>query len=328
MKCRVILFIIFQGFSINLYAQSPSASDIFIGEIKRSANGLSVVNLKQVTDNVEYTNQPYFFDDKHLYFTQEVKGVDGQASQMDIFRYDVSSNQSTNLTNSSDSEYSATPTPDGVGFSVIKVNSANKQELWQITFSGKPKQQLANAIEPVGYQVWMQDDKVLLFVLGEPHTLRMVDPFNPDDAGHVIAESIGPSLHRMPHTQGYTFTVEAKENTNSNSHDRSKATHKMTKGQGASLWLYSPLTGKKQALTNLPVGATYYAWTPNSELLSTDENKLLAMPFLVNRNKRSGLPVESTVFSEVEIEGKACKKGISRLAVSPYDEKIALVCVR
>ncbi|MFC3120311.1 TolB family protein [Agaribacter flavus] len=280
------------------FAQTPPASDIYVGELTRDDKGLRVVNLERLTHTDSYTNQPYFFDDFTLYYTEQV----GQ--QTDIFRYDFQSKETSNLTQSTDSEYSATPMPNGDGFSVVKVDQEGKQELWQFSFAGDKIKHLAPSIEPVGYHLWTRDDKVFLFVLGEPNRLLLIDPSDTDGTASEIDNNIGASLYAMPNTRGYTYTTSRSGNDDT-----------------LILRWYSALSNERQVLTKLPKGAKYFTWTPSAELLTTDKGALVAMPFLVQ-----GKRIESTVYSKVLIEGEACQRSVSRIAVSPYNEKIALVC--
>ncbi|MGQ8364073.1 TolB family protein [Glaciecola sp. 1036] len=295
---RFLGAIFLSTFSLLGQAQTPPGSDIYIGAIERGENGLTINGLTKVTDNPEYSNQPYFFSEKTLYFTQEIDG------QMDTMRYSIQDKSVKNITQSSESEYSPTPTPDGEGFSVIKVNAEGKQELWQIGFNGLPMKHLSPAIEPVGYHVWTMQDKVLLFVLGEPHKLKLADPFIETDEGVSIASSIGASLFAMPNTFGYTYSV----------HEEDKAPE---------LWWYSPSTQTQKRIGQLPKGANYYAWGPTSELFTTDNGQLVSMPFIVDREE-----IVFTAFKPVVIKSEYCQSGVSRIAISPYEEQIALVCNR
>ena len=284
------------GLTVNAYAQE--ASDIFIGNLHRTQNGIQVDALLPVTNTPDYSNQPYFFDDSTLYFTQAING------QMDILKYQIDIGTTQNVTNSSDSEYSPTPTIDGMGLSVIKVNSQGEQELWMLDFSGQPQTHLSPSIEPVGYHAWTTDEKVVLFVLGEPHTLRYADPFNRQDEGAILATNIGASIYPVPKTTLISYSVTQVD-------------------KGDRLFSFNPDNGEQRFLVELPLNAAYYAWTPRTELLTVKSGKLMVMPFMVTPE---GLV--HTAYSQVNIQSPHCQHGITRIAVSPFSERIALVCNR
>ncbi|MEM0909629.1 MAG: hypothetical protein AAGJ37_01565 [Pseudomonadota bacterium] len=296
---RIWLFSLLSLVAGYCYAEQPT-SNIYLGQVDRSDNGIKVVDVVAVTDNPEYTNQPYFFDEGTLYYTQEIKEND--ASQTDIFKYDIAEKSSSNVTQSIESEYSPTPMMDGTGFSVIRVNGDDKQELWKIGFDGQTKMHLVPAIEPVGYHAWTREDKLLLFVLGEPHELVLADPARPDEEGLQIATNIGASIFEMPLTLGHTYTIEDE------------------KGAAPLFW-FDPYSNSTVNIGSLPNNAKYYAWSSRAELFTTDNNKLVTMPFIVN-----GQEIIYTAYSKVQVDSPHCQSGISRIALSPYNDKIALVC--
>src|SRR4051812_9271744 len=112
------------------YAQTPSApsptpttppsSDIVIVEIKKHhdfkthADELSFGAPKRITDFVGYNNQPYFMADG-----RSVLYTSNRNKQTDIYRYDVASGKTTQVTDTSESEYSPTLMPDGKNISVV-----------------------------------------------------------------------------------------------------------------------------------------------------------------------------------------------------------------
>ena len=114
---------------------------------------------------MDYDNQPHFLpgDRSFLYSSQ-------RAGQSDIYRFDLGTGSSTQLTRTAESEYSATPLPDRQRFSVIRVEPNGKQRLWSFRLDGTNPVLLVEGLEPVGYQAWPSPDQVVTFVLGSPAT--------------------------------------------------------------------------------------------------------------------------------------------------------------
>lgn len=266
---------------------------------KLSAPSINLSGFHKITDTPSYSNQPYFMkSDNALAYTQAI--ATETAEQMDIFIYDFALEKSRNVTGSSTSEYSPTPTPDGQGMSVIRVNAEGKQELWYVQLNdGKAKQNLLPAVEPVGYHAWDGDDKVLLFVLGEPHTLRLATVNQETDQGRVLDTNIGPSLWKIPHTQLFSYSKELSDN----------------------IWqLRSVNTTNKQtaALVDMPKGSYYYAWSPKGYAVTAVGSKLYQWEY--DSSSKDWLQ-----FADLSEE---CSAGISRLSFSEKGDRIALVCNR
>ncbi|TMN70558.1 hypothetical protein CWB85_15060 [Pseudoalteromonas sp. S1727] len=160
------------------------------------------LQVSRITNNDVYNNQP-LLTQAGIYFTKEVQ-TDGQ-SQTDLAFYDFSNQQVVNLTNTAVSEYSPTLTPDGDALSAIVVEADGKQKLWQYPFDHNvPPSRIFEWIEPVGYHAWGPKNDMVMFILGEPHTLQytQVTAAKPT----VVAHNIGRTL-TFNHTLGvYTFS--------------------------------------------------------------------------------------------------------------------------
>jgi len=270
-------------------AQLEKASEVII----------NLSSFRKISNTPSYTNQPYFINnDSALAYTQMVTA--DSTSQTDIFVYDFATDTSKNLSNSLTSEYSPTPTPDGKGLSVIRVNAEGKQELWNLGIEdGLATQNLLPAIEPVGYHVWDGLTKVLLFVLGEPHTLRLANINQQTEQGRVLDTGIGPSLWAIPSSSLYSYSKQVDATT----------------------WQLRAVDTEKKttaALVAMPVGSYYYAWSPEGYAVTAVESKLYQWHYA------SG----ATKWTEFADLSDTCSAGISRLSFSQKGDQIALVCNR
>ncbi|MBO1256017.1 hypothetical protein J3L16_10000 [Alteromonas sp. 5E99-2] len=235
--------------SLSFGSKGQVASDLIlvsISDIKDHRH----FSVTRITDNEEYSNQPYFTPSgEGVYFTQAL-GKD--AAQTDIFYYNLTDKTSTNLTHSAGlSEYSATPTSKG--FSSILVDEAGKQWLWSFSSEGKSLGKLHPA-EPVGYHVWEKPETALAFVLGEPHTLQRLYS---NGSASIIDSNIGPSLWSIPNQNAVSYTKEFGGDNN--------------------LWLMSLAEGKAKAskLTIMPNNVTYYTWLKDGAVLTAQGPQLL-----------------------------------------------------
>jgi hypothetical protein len=132
---------------------------------------------------------------------------------------------------------------------------------------------------------------VYVFVLGQPATLRQADPAR--GTATIVASDIGRSIFRIPGRHAVSYIQ--RDST------------------GGMIRALDPGTGAVSDLVRLPAGAEFYAWTPDGEILSASGNQLLRW--------RAGQPTWEVVaqFSEPGL------RKISRLAVSPKGDRIALV---
>jgi hypothetical protein len=298
--------LVMSGLSTSAIAQQ--ASDIYVAKLN-FWHKQPITDLVQVTDTKRYSNQPYFFDSQHLYFTQaEPINREGDDLQMDIFVYQLNDESIKNLTNSAESEYSATPVPNTSGMSVIRVNEQNKQELWKIDAKGKASEHLVPAIEPVGYQVWVNAHQLLLFVLGEPHTLQLVDTKTPNALGKVIDSNIGASLYQFEQSDWFLYSKM----------DESKMDGKNM------LKAYHAKDGVTENIVELPERSSYFSVSATGHVVTSDGDTLYHRQII---KKGKSLQAQGA-WTPIKIDSKACQNGISRTAISHFGDKIALVCNR
>lgn len=196
MALAVSFSLVFIG---SVFASTFPSSQIYLAT--ELENGIKV---KPITGAKGYHNQPLVTEDG-IYFTQSVG--DGDKSQMDLFFYDFNKASAENLTNSPVSEYSPTLYPHEAGLSSIVVEADGKQKLWFYPFdkSQTPKR-IFDHIEPVGYHAWGKTEDLVMFILGEPHTLQYTDL-----TGHlpkVVAGDIGRSLAYNEKRELYSFTYQ------------------------------------------------------------------------------------------------------------------------
>ena len=160
---------------------------------------------RNITNREGYDNQPAFTDGGRAILFTLIR----EDNQADIYKYNISSGSSTKITDTKESEYSPTVTPDGNHISVIRVEADSTQRLWKFPLNGGAPSLVLEKIKPVGYHVWVDGGTVLVFILGTPNTLQIVDLKSENAA--VISENVGRSLHRRPGQQKFTFVHKLSE---------------------------------------------------------------------------------------------------------------------
>jgi WD40 repeat protein len=266
-------------------AQPPPGTDVWLARV--AADG-SITQPINITNRDGYDNQPAFTPDgKAILFTRR----DGE--QTDIWAYDFTTRSSelTRITNTPESEYSPTVTPDGSGISVIRVEADGTQRLWQFTRDGQSPTLILKDIKPVGYHAWGPDGQLALFVLGNPNTLQVAD--SRTGRARVVAQRIGRSVHRIPGRQ--TISVLHIE--------------------GDMRWI-KELDVRTRALRPLvraiDSGEGDYVWTPDGAILMSDGKTLM----------RWSVGTDWTPVADLAPMGLA---GVTRMAVSPDGKWLAMV---
>src|SRR6266705_632278 len=185
-------------------AAAPPASDIFIVDVV-SRNGKMKLGLPvKITSWVGYNNQPSF-----LPGGQSILYTSIRDKQADIYRYDISSHTTSQITKTPESEYSPTLMPDGKSISVVRVEADGAQRLWKFPLAGGEPSMILENIKPVGYHLWIDDHTLALFILGKPNTLQLVDLRT--GKAEVIADNPGRILRRIPNENRFSFVQKVSD---------------------------------------------------------------------------------------------------------------------
>jgi len=277
------------GDTANVAADTPPGTDIWLARLERGAEGsLAVVEPVDVTARPGYDNQPSFLPDGTAFrYT-----VIDSAGQADIWLHDMEGGSNRAVTSTApESEYSATPLPGG-GFSAIRVEADSTQRLWRFDDDGGGAAVLFPDIQPVGYHAWVDATTAVLYVLGEPATLRVA---RLGVAGATtVANDVGRSIQRIPGTAAVSYVQRLE--------------------RGATeIRRLDPASGASGPIVAGLEGGDFHAWTPDGVLLQALEGKLFAFR-----------PGTDSAWREVA-DLSALGIALSRLAVHPDGTWIALV---
>jgi WD40 repeat protein len=270
---------------------APPGTDIFLADLQTLGSRVEVGAPVNVTHRPGYDNQPFFLPQGGGFLYTAV--VDGQS---DIFRHDLATGRRTRITATPESEYSPTPLPDGSGFSAVRVEADSTQRLWRFDWDGSHPALVLPGVKPVGYHAWGGSNvhSVALFVLGQPATLQIADTRS--GTATPAARDIGRGLQRVPGRPAVISFVQ--------------------KGADSS-WSVAEIdlsTRQVRVLVPTLKGVDLYAWTPDGLLLMAQGTKLYQWN-----------PARSADWAEVADFASAGLRNITRLAVSPGGDHLALV---
>lgn len=263
---------------------AQGGTDILVLPFRELGDRVTVGAPVNVTRRAGYDNQPAFTRDGTAILFTSTRG-DGQA---DIWRVPVDGGAHARVTDTPESEYSATPIPDGTGFSVIRVERDSTQRLWRFDDDGTSPALVLRALRPVGYHVWV-GVTLGAFVLGSPNALVLVDART--ERADTLARNIGRALVRVPGRDAFTFLQ-----------------------QGADTNWISEVDVRTRAIRRVvpaPRGADYHLWTPGGRLVTAVGTRLL-----LRVGDRWDLLAD---FAALGV------RDLSRLALSPRGDRLAVV---
>ncbi|MBS1680914.1 MAG: hypothetical protein JST48_04310 [Bacteroidetes bacterium] len=279
------------GFFLTLNAFAQTGSEIYLFDLRIRKENVSISGGKNITNHPGYDNQPFFhFDEPIIYYA-----AFDENNRSDIKYFNYKTEKTTQLTQTTEREYSPTLTLDEQYVSCIIQRDNNAQDLGKYPVEGGLPTVIISSLM-VGYHVWTDNSHVALFVLdpnGQQNELHYF--LLPTQSDTLLATNIGRSLHKVPDEPAFSFV------------------HKISEKE----WVikkFNTITKKISTVATTLPGNEDLCWTPDGKLLVSGGAKI----FWLN-------PKEDVVWREVEIDLPAPLKGFSRLAVNSSGNKLALV---
>jgi len=283
---KLILLVVF--LMVTVLGQAQTGSEIYLFDLSSKKGSISLSNPVNATNHPGYDNQPFFHTDKPILYYASFN----EEGRSDIKSYDYSNGKTISITQTNEREYSPTLTPDKKYLSCIIQRDNGEQNLGKYPVNGGEAILLIDNLT-VGYHGWLDDDWVLLFILGDPMTLHLYNVKTKEDK--IITENIGRSIHRIPKEDAMSFV------------------HK----QSASEWQIKKFDNKTESISVIITtlsGREDLAWTPDGTIIMSDGSKLFQYK-----------PGKSKGWEEIATNFPAEVKGITRLAISADGKKLALV---
>jgi Tol biopolymer transport system component len=276
---------------ISVKSFSQAGSEILLFDLSAKKGKLALSNPKNITNHKGYDNQPSFHSSEPLVYYSSFND-DGRS---DIKIYNYKTGETKSLTRTTEREYSPTLTPDGKFISCIIQRDNEAQDLGKYPVDGgQPIVLIDNLI--VGYHAWLDQNRVICFVLGQPQTLHIYNVKTKEDK--IVAENIGRSLHRIPNKKAMSFVKKTTETE----------------------WSIMQLDIETLAITKLIDTMPQredLCWSPEGRIITSDGAKIYSID-----------PAKEKDWIELEIKsGKELLKGVTRLAINKKGDKLAVVVV-
>ena len=280
------LFILIFGLIVKFCNAQPN-TEVYVFDLNKLNHGYSITNPKNVSNqNPGYDNQPHFSPNgESLYYASTKNG------QTDVAFVELSEYSWEWLTKTEGSEYSRTPIPDGSGFSAIRLEKDGTQLLYKYPTDMSEPHALVPGLK-IGYHCWFNESIILAFVLGEPVTLQSCDL--KEGKNNILQHNIGRSLHKIPGKERVSYVSKEKVP-----------------------WMIKeldPFSGSTKEIITAPEGSEDIAWTPDGAIIIGHNTDLYKF--------KPGIDSEWIKFADLSAFGL---RGVTRIAVSPKGNKIAIV---
>jgi hypothetical protein len=189
--------------------ERPPASpetDIFLAPLLAMGEMISVGEPVNITDRAGYDNQPAFSSDGLALLYASRRG-----EQSDIYRYDLETEETRQLTNTLQLEYSPTPIPGDDGFSVVRVGLDGRQTLWRFEAEGNRPTPLVDFgwEKTIGYHAWCDEETIAVYITGDRPRLELVDL--PTGSVTIVAEEIGRALRPVPGKHALSYVDKSSD---------------------------------------------------------------------------------------------------------------------
>ncbi|MEM7382543.1 MAG: nuclear transport factor 2 family protein, partial [Bacteroidota bacterium] len=268
-----------------LFAQPDT--EVYLLDIVPTSDGFGFENLKNISNNPGYDNQPSFYESDFIFFSSTRNG------QTDIAKYDHNSGSISWVSDTpKGSEYSPLKIPGIKAVSAIRLDEDGTQLLYSYKLSDGKSEVLLEDLK-VGYHVWASRNQILAAVLTEDR-MDLVASNLKDGSNYTYQKNIGRSLHNIPGMDRISFI------SYENSHPELKS--------------IDPLSGATDVVVRIPQGVQDICWLKNGSILAGNGNRLL----LYN-------PSKAEDWETVKIFENKDLYRISRLAVNDEGTKLALV---
>ncbi|WP_117879282.1 TolB family protein [Aureibaculum luteum] len=272
--------------TVTSFGFSQTDTDIYLFDFIQGDSILVIDNPINISDNKGYDNQPSFLNDG-----SGVLYASTRNEQTDIALYDIKNNVNVWLTNTEANEYSPIQTFDKNYFTAVRLEQDGEQLLWKYKFNGKKQEVLIENL-PVGYHAWISKKMLVSFVIGDPSSLEVSNLKY--KIKYPIDKNIGRSILKIPNTD--LLSIISLEH------------------EDPEIYSINPITSEKKYIADPLEGAQDLAWTPDGTMIMGKGDKLYKLKPGVNKTW-----VEFASLSSYGL------KGITRLAISPFGNKLAIV---
>jgi len=278
---------IFLLLSISLVGFSQPNTEVFLFDLNTENGKFELSNLKNISNNEGYDNQPSFLDNNTILFAGTRNG------QTDIAKYNITYDSKIWINHSDGSEYSPLYIPDQNAVSAIRLDKDGTQFLYRYDLRNGESEILIDDII-IGYHTWYNENLLVSSVLEDDGLSLYVTNFE-DQENYKFDVKIGRSLHKIPNNELVSYISKKND----------------------SIWEIKSLnliTGKMKSIIKTLPKVEDMCWLPNGAILM-GKNDII---YTFNPNKDKDW-IKLASLKDYDITN------ITRLVVNSDGTKLALV---
>ena len=270
---------------------SQPSTEVYLFDISSSAEGISLMKMRNISSDPGYDNQPSFASNDRILFAANNHG------QTDIADFNISLNKKGWFHKGSvSSQYSPQKLPSSQTVLSVHLDSTGYQRLYTHSPGNATFEETIPNLR-VAYFAMFNDHLMLATVLADDGMDLIISNLKTKKTDTLL-RGVGRSVHKVPNTPSMSYTVVNEE------------------GNLDIYLLDVEDNATSYFICQLPIGIQDYAWLNDHQMILASDTKLYRYDTL-----------DRPEWTEVASLNKMGFKDISRIAVSPDGKKLALVAL-
>ena len=263
-------------------------TEVYVFDISPSYEGLELLNVRNISNNEGYDNQPSFISNERLVFAGNNNG------QTDISEYNFTTNLRTWINNPTEgSEYSPQKFPLSQDMAAVRFDKDGRQRLYRYDSKTGNSSEIINDLQ-VAYFAFYDHYKMLATVL-DREEMDLVTIDLQTKKVDTLFKGAGRSIQKIPKTDYMSYSLINNE-------------------EKLDLYIMDMSTKESFFVCEIPKDVQDFVWLNDTQILIGKGSKLYIYDTLGEAEWKKVASLE-----EFGI------KNISRMAVSPDGKKLALV---
>jgi Tol biopolymer transport system component len=127
-------------------------------------------------------------------------------AESDILKYDLTTKKISQITQTSESEYSPNLTPDSKSISVVRVDIDDGQRFYTFPLDGYGHPHYFKGTDSIGYYCWLNDSGLAMFILRDVMSLQILNT-NTSERKWIVSD-IGRCMKLSPDKKSMYFVLK------------------------------------------------------------------------------------------------------------------------
>lgn len=269
-------------------ALAQDNTEVYVFDIHPAYEGLELLNVRNISNNDGYDNQPSFISNESLVF------AGNNIDQTDISEYNFTTQVKRWINSPTEgSEYSPQKFPSSDHLAAVRLDKDGRQRLYKYDIKTGKSSEVIEDLQ-VAYFAFFNDNKIMATVLDfEEMYLVLIDL--PTKKVDTLFKGVGRSIQRIPKTDFMAYSLINDE-------------------QKLDLYMMDMNNKESFFICEIPKDVQDFVWMNDTQVLIGKESKLYMYDTLG----------EAKWIKVASLEDYGIKN-ISRMAVSPDGKKIAVV---